>query len=386
MRFYKQPHAFYAGIDLHAKKLMFIHILDQHGADHPVRQGMSAAARKTSLDAVVKPYRAGLVVGVECMFAWYWLADLCEDHTIPFTLGHALYMKAIHGGKAKNDRIDAAKIAGLLRGGMFPMAYVYPRAKRATRDLLRRRCFFVNQRSQLIAHVVNTNSQYNHPPLTARLCYPGNRTEDFAERFTDPATKLSVRADLKLIDHFDEQIDDIERVVQKTAKIDDPVALQFLRTIPGIGKILSLVMLYEIDDAKRFPEVGNFLSYARLVRCEHESAGKKKGSGGKKIGNAHLKWAFSEAACLMLRASCPKRRSGSLARSASVVRKKPYRCWRRSSAGRCITSCISNRRSTRSDSSPHDLGSLSPGVPGEREKIRQKDYKNINLHARRCRS
>jgi transposase len=298
MRFYKQSHAFYAGVDLHARS-MFTHILDHTGQtvfEHDLPAGPDAFM------SAIAPFRAGLVVGVECMFAWYWLADLCEDESIPFTLGHALYMKAIHGGKAKNDRIDAAKIAGLLRGGMFPMAYVYPRAKRATRDLLRRRCFFVNQRSQLIAHVVNTNSQYNHPPLTARLCYPGNRTEDFAERFKDAATQLSVRADLKLIDHFEEQIADIERVVQKTAKIDDPVALQFLRTIPGIGKILSLVMLYEIDQAERFPEVGNFLSYARLVRCEHESAGKKKGSGGKKIGNAHLKWAFSEAACLMLRA------------------------------------------------------------------------------------
>ena len=85
-------------------------------------------------------------------------------------------------------------------------------------------------------------------------------------------------------------------------KIDDPASLAFLRTIPGIGKILSLVLLYEIDQIARFPEVGNFLSYSRLVRCEHESAGKKKGSGGKKIGNAHLKWAFAEAACLMLRA------------------------------------------------------------------------------------
>ena len=62
------------------------------------------------------------------MFAWYWLADLCEDDEIPFTLGHALYMRAIHGGKAKNDRIDAAKIAGLLRGGMFPM----PRCRAAS--------------------------------------------------------------------------------------------------------------------------------------------------------------------------------------------------------------------------------------------------------------
>ena len=298
MRFYKQPHAFYAGVDLHARS-MYTHILDHAGAtvfEHDL------PAQPQAFLAAIKPYRAGLVVGVECMFAWYWLADLCEDEAIAFTLGHALYMKAIHGGKSKNDRIDAAKIAGLLRGGMFPMAYVYPRAKRATRDLFRRRCFFVNQRSQLIAHIVNTNSQYNHPPLTARLCYAGNRSEDFADRFTDPATRLSIRADLKLIDNFDAQIDDIERVVLKTAKIDDPASLAFLRTIPGIGKILSLVMLYEIDQVQRFPEVGNFLSYARLVRCVHESAGKKKGSGGKKIGNAHLKWAFSEAACLMLRA------------------------------------------------------------------------------------
>jgi hypothetical protein len=59
-------------------------------------------------------------------FSWYWIADLCEDHGIDFVLGHALYMKAIHGGKAKNDRIDSLKIATLLRGGLFPLAYVYP--------------------------------------------------------------------------------------------------------------------------------------------------------------------------------------------------------------------------------------------------------------------
>jgi len=298
MRFYNGSHAFYCGVDLHARS-MFTHVLDHAGGTVFARD---LPARPEAFLGAVAPFRAGLVVGCECMFAWYWLADLCEDESIPFTLGHALYMKAIHGGKAKNDRIDAAKIAGLLRGGMFPMAYVYPRQKRATRDLLRRRCCFVKDRSQLIAHIVNTNSQYNHPPLSAKLCYARNRTEGIAERFADPATQVSVRADLKLIDHFDEQIDEIERVVLKTAKIDDPVALGFLRTVPGIGKILSLVMLYEIDQVARFPEVGNFLSYSRLVRPEHESAGKKKGSGGKKIGNAHLKWAFSEAACLMLRA------------------------------------------------------------------------------------
>src|SRR5262249_51740240 len=84
--------------------------------------------------ATVKPFREDLVVAVECMFTWYWLADLCAKEGIAFVLGHALYMRAIHGGKAKNDRIDAHKIAALLRGGMIPMAYVYPHEMRATRD------------------------------------------------------------------------------------------------------------------------------------------------------------------------------------------------------------------------------------------------------------
>ena len=235
MRFYNTQHAFYCGIDLHARS-MFTHILDQAGKT--VFERDLPAGPDAFLEAC-SPFRQGLVVGCECMFAWYWLADLCEDHDIPFVLGHALYMKASHGGKAKNERIDAGKIAGLLRGGMFPLAYVYPRAKRETRDLRRRRCHFVNQRSQLTAPIVNTNSQYNLPPLTAKLCYAGNRSDDLAERFQHASTRQSILADLRLIDAYDEQIDE---------------------------------------------------------------AGTKKGSGGKKIGNAHLKWAFSEAACLMLRA------------------------------------------------------------------------------------
>ena len=210
-------------------------------------------------------------------------------------------MKAIHGGKAKNDKLDAQKIAGLLKGGFFPMAYVYPKAKRETRDLLRRRSFFVRQRAQLIAHIQNTNSQYNLPPFDKKLTYKGNRSAAIAERFEHPSTQLSVGADLALIANYDTQIAALETHLVKSAKIDDPTTFQFLRTVPGIGPILGLVMLYEIDTIRRFAEVGNFLSYARLVACTHASAGKVKGVGGRKIGNAHLKWAFCEAASLMLR-------------------------------------------------------------------------------------
>src|SRR5215470_1486529 len=115
----------------------------------------------------IAPYREDMAVAVECIFTWYWLADLCGKGNIPFVLGHALYMKAIHGGKAKNDKIDAHKIAVLLRGGMIPMAYVYPPERRATRDLLRRRCHLMRKRAELLAHMQNTNSQYTSPSLAS---------------------------------------------------------------------------------------------------------------------------------------------------------------------------------------------------------------------------
>src|SRR5262245_44566805 len=147
MRFYSGQHRFYAGVDLHARTLS-VCILDAGGA--VVCRGTVAASPRAFLEAVA-PYRDGLAVACECMFAWYWLADLCQDQGIPFVLGHALYMKAIHGGKAKNDDLDAFKLATLLRGGAFPQAYVYPRGMRETRDLLRRRTFLVPTRADALA-------------------------------------------------------------------------------------------------------------------------------------------------------------------------------------------------------------------------------------------
>jgi transposase len=167
------------------------------------------------------------------MFAWYWLADLCVRESIPFVLGHALAMKAIHGAKAKNDRLDAAKIAGLLKGGFFPMAHVYPKDMRETRDLLRRRSFFVRQRAQLFAHIPNTNSQYNLPPFPKKLTYKGNRSAAIAQRFEHPSTRLSITADLELIESYDARIAALEAHLVKSAKVDDPATFAFLRTVPG---------------------------------------------------------------------------------------------------------------------------------------------------------
>ncbi len=300
MRFYTRQHRFYCGIDLHART-MHLCILDQTGAvvfDKNLPAGPAALLR------AVAPFRDGLVIGVECMFAWYWVADLCQAQNIAFVLGHALYMKAIHGGKAKNDRIDAGKIAHLLRGGNFPLAYAYPKGMRATRDLLRRRTYLVRKRAELLVHLQILNAQYNHAPFTKKLSFAANREElNIAAQFAEPSVQKSAAIDLALADRLDVLIGELELYLERTAKVDDVQTYHRLRTIPGVGKILALVLLYEMHDVERFDSAGQFLSYARLVRCGHESAGKKLGTGGKKIGNAHLRWAFAEAVCLFLRAS-----------------------------------------------------------------------------------
>jgi transposase len=226
MRFYTRQHKHYCGIDLHART-MHLCVLDQAGevlVDQNIRCEPKVFLR------TIAPYRDDLVVAVECIFTLYWLADLCAREQIPFVLGHALYMKAIHGGKAKYDRIDAHKIATLLRAGMLPEAYVYPPEMRATRDLFRRRL-----------HIV------------------------------------------------------------RTVKEHDPDSFLRLRSLPGVGKILALTIRSEIHDIHRFPSVQDFASYARLVTCAQASAGKRLGTDGRKIGNAHRTWAFSEAGVLFLR-------------------------------------------------------------------------------------
>jgi transposase len=301
MRFYQGQHRFYCGVDLHARTISLC-ILD-HAGTKVLHQTLDASP--AAVLGALAPFREGLVVAAECMFAWYWLADLCQDEGVPFVLGHALYLKAIHGGKAKNDTLDAFKLATLLKGGAFPQAYVYPRGMRETRDLLRRRTFLVRKRAEALVHLVNTNSQYNRPPFPKKLAYAANRQElKVVERFADPSVKKNVALDLALIDVYDQQVREVELYLTRTAKVDDPQAYHRLRTVPGVGPVLALVLLYEIHDVRRFPDVGQFLSYARLVRCARESAGKKQGTGGSKIGNAHLKWAFSEATCLLVR-SCP---------------------------------------------------------------------------------
>jgi transposase len=299
MRFYTGQHRYYCGIDLHAHT-MAVCVLDATG--EIVLERNLPTTPEAFLEAIA-PYREGLVVACECIFTWYWLADLCAMEQIPFVLGHALYMKAIHGGKAKNDRIDAHKIAVLLRGGMLPQAYVYPPGMRETRDLLRRRLHLVRKRGQLLAHLQNLRHTYNRGAFEKRIAYPSNRQGVVSHFAGEPMVQANAALDLSLLDHYDKLLVELERRLVRQAKKEAQNGFHLLLSIPGIGRVLAMTIVYELHDVHRFERVQQFASYARLVKCAKESAGKRKGTSGAKMGNVHLKWAFSEAAVLFVRHS-----------------------------------------------------------------------------------
>ena len=248
MRFYTTQHPLYCGIDLHARS-MDICILNQE-SEIMLHRNMQASP-ETFLKAIV-PSRDAMVVAVECLFTWYWLADLCAHAGIPCVLGHALSMKAIHGGKAKNDTIDAHKIAVVLRGGMLPQASVSPAAMRATRDLLRRRMHLMRKRAELLAHLQKTNSQYNLPEIGKKLAYKGNR-DGVAERCLEPAVQQSIEVDLALIDHDDRLRSDVALTIVQTAQQHHAQALYRRQSVPGIGKIVRWVLLYEMHGYHPLP-------------------------------------------------------------------------------------------------------------------------------------
>ena len=327
MRFYTNQHKFYCGIDLHANK-MYVCIIDSSGE---VKAHKNIDTNPGAFLRFIKDYREDIVVGVECVFCWYWIADLCLKEDIPFVLGHALYMKAIHSGKAKSDKIDSRKIAVILRGGAFPLAYNYPSEMRATRDLLRRRLFFVRKRAELIAHIQMTHHQYNLKAPGAKIKHHAN-LETLENPFIDESVQRMFESDRYMIKHYTTEINKLEWHIMKKAKEDSANALNIalLRTIPGVGPIIALTLIYEIHNVKRFPTVQQFSSYARLIKPKKTSDGKKAGSGGGKIGNQHLKWIFGEATALFLRQSNEakmhhkrlEKRYGNKARAMSVLAHK----------------------------------------------------------------
>jgi transposase len=298
MPYFNEKHKYYCGIDLHTQ-IMYIVVRD---SDNQTLTEVNVAATPAALEKAVKPYMEDIVIGVECTFSWYWVSDWCQENNVTFVLGHALYMDSIHQAKKKNDKEDARKLANMLYSKSFPTAYAYPKKMRAIRDLLRRRTKFMHDRAKLYGHIKILGHQVNNSFGSLRLNYKYNR-KDLELTFEDLNFRLNCEADIKMSEALDSTISKMEQHIGRETQHYLPKELSVVRSIPGIGNIIGLLIVLEIGDINRFDTVQQFSSYCRLVKCAHESAGKKHGHGNKKIGNAYLKWAFSEAACLLIKSS-----------------------------------------------------------------------------------
>ena len=298
MKYYTTTTEFNCGIDLHARE-MYMCLVDSKG-DKLVHTNIVGNDFAYFLKKIA-PYRHSLTVVSECTFNWFWLADACFDANIQFVLGHALYMKHIHGGKNKNDRIDSEKLAHLLRSNLIPQSYVYPAERRPIRALLRQRMSYVHQRASLMTHISMNQTAEGLKPAAKGGTDRDVWMERILSQYENPLHRLGASSEMDVIRTYDTQIEKLGDEIIRQAKKHEGRDYQILQTVTGIGPILALTILFEVDTIERFPTVKNFLSYSRLVKGSVASAGKIKGLCGGKMGNAYLRWAFGEAAVLCKR-------------------------------------------------------------------------------------
>lgn len=298
MKYYKTTTEFNCGIDLHTKQ-MYICVMDREGniLVHKNIKGNDFAF----FLKLVAPYLHSLTVVCECCYNWYWLADACCDADIEFVLAHALYLKHIHGGKNKNDKIDSEKLAHLLRTNLIPPSYVYPRERRPMRGLLRQRMSYVWERSTLLGHLQMNQQSEGLVPAAKGGHNRDVWQEGILSQYSDPLHCFAVQRDMDVIRSYDRSIELMDQKLAELARQVHGRDFALIKTVPGIGRVLSLTLLFEIDTITRFPSVKDFCSYSRLVKGSVASAGKVKGLCGGKMGNPYLRWAFGQAAVISKR-------------------------------------------------------------------------------------
>ena len=285
----------YAGIDLHSNNSV---VAIQDEEDNLIAR-RKLANDLESITAWLEPYRKDLVgVVVESTYNWYWLVDGLMGAGYTVHLANTTAIRPYSGLKYRDDSSDARFLATLLRMGQLPTGYIYPRAERPVRDLLRKRSRLVRQATMNLLSIQNLFARNTGRRISAnqiRQLTP----EAVEEAFEDANIALAVKSTLKMLDCLTEQILILETVVHKQVKLRP--GYKKLRTVPGIGEILAMTIMLETGDLGRFREVGHYVSYGRLVGSKHLTNGKRKGSGNTKNGNAFLCWAYMEAANFAIR-------------------------------------------------------------------------------------
>jgi transposase len=285
----------YAAIDLHSTNSVLA-VMDEQG------RSLLRCRRPNELSrllADLAPYQDQLAgIAVESTYNWYWLVDGLMDHGYAVHLVNTAAIPQYDGLKHGDDDTDALHLAQLMRLGLLPEAYIYPREQRATRDLLRRRFALVRQAVQLMLSMQSSFSRSTGKQLSANALRRMNPAQ-WEGLLPDLTTRYGVLIQFKLWLTLQDQISALEHWVHND--LQQPEPLRRLQSVPGIGPILGMTILLESGTITRFASVADYASYCRMVESVRWSNGKRKGHGNRKCGNRYLCWAFMEAANYAIR-------------------------------------------------------------------------------------
>jgi len=286
----------YAGCDLHAKS-NFWGVVDG--------EGKRVFKKKLGNDPdrileVLRPFQGELVgVAVESTFNWYWLVDFLMDKGYRVHLANPTKMQKYSGMKYVDDEQDAFWLAEMLRLGVLPEGYIYPKEERPIRDLLRKRAHLVRMRTSALLSLKNILSRNLGGRVRGREEKSGRSEGLRSELLGNEDLVLAGKVSEEVMDVLGEKIREVEGVI--LGRVAGRESYGGLLSLPGVGKILGLTILLETGPVGRFGDVGNYVSYCRKVPSRWWSDGKAKGQGNRKNGNRYLAWAFSEAAELARR-------------------------------------------------------------------------------------
>ena len=278
----------YCGIDLHANNSV-VAVLDEQ--DRTVYEKRLPNELATIIE-VLSIYQTELeACVVESTYNWYWLVDGLMAEGFPVRLAHTSALPEYSGLKYSNDFSDARQLAHLLRLGLLPTGYIYPKEERALRDLLRRRLLLVRQRSLHHVSLQSLIARHSGQRLNTRQIKTlvQEQLADYLEGHALLSGEITHQARCWL----DRAVMRIEQELQR--QINPREDYQLLQSVPGIGPVLGTTIALETGTIERFASAGNYASYARCVKSEKISNGKRKGQGNKKNGNKYLAWAFIEA-------------------------------------------------------------------------------------------
>jgi transposase len=287
----------YGAIDLHSTNNVMVVIDEQDQVVYQKRLPNDLPLIAQQLSA----YQASLEgIVVESTYNWYWLVDGLMERGHRVHLANTAAIQQYNGLKYTDDHSDARWLAHILRLGVLPQGYIYPKQERAVRDLLRKRSQLVHQRTANLLSIQSQVTRNTGSSISANRIKALD-VQEVDELLPNGDLALAVKANLSVMGSADEQIEILEKTVQDRVKLRPQ--FRFLKTVPGIGPILALTVMLETGKIGRFASVGNYASYCRCVGSQKISNGKRKGSGNTKNGNKYLAWAFVEAANFAIRFS-----------------------------------------------------------------------------------